>query len=142
VPSVAVVDASVAVKWVLLEPDRERSLRLLDDYQSGALRLIAPEFLLAEIASVLAKRCRRRELTPVQARESFGLFRVYMPVLVALGGEIDSALELSILHSVPIYDCLYLALALERGCELVTADRKFHAAVGRSYPGVRLLSTI
>ena len=33
-------------------------------------------------------------------------------------------------HSV--YDCIYLALAMEEGCQLVTADRPLHDKVERS----------
>lgn len=31
----------------------------------------------------------------------------------------------------PVYDCIYLALALQEGYPVVTADRRFHDAVKR-----------
>ncbi len=49
-----VLDCSVAAKWVLPEPDRVPALRLLEQYESGEISLIAPDLLLAEFASVLA----------------------------------------------------------------------------------------
>jgi predicted nucleic acid-binding protein len=42
----------------------------------------------------------------------------------------------------PVYDCLYLALALQRGTHVVTADRRFAAVATRPELAgrVRLLS--
>jgi predicted nucleic acid-binding protein len=36
-----------------------------------------------------------------------------------------------------LYDCLYLALAIERGCSLFTADERFFMATSVAYPFVR-----
>jgi hypothetical protein len=49
----------VAAKWVLLEPGREPALELFDRYLAGEVLLIAPDILLAEFASLVAKRSRR-----------------------------------------------------------------------------------
>lgn len=135
----AVIDSSVAVKWVLHEPGRDQSLQLLDEYESAAITLIAPSLLLAEVGSVLSKRCRRKQLTIAQAREAFRLFEVRAPVLIDVREQISSALELSLVHHLAIYDCLYLALAIENGCDLVTADERFYTGIFRAYPFVRLL---
>ena len=70
-PETFVLDCSVAAKWVLPEPDREPALRLFERYSSGEISLIAPDLLLAEFASLLAKRNRRKQISPVQAHEAF-----------------------------------------------------------------------
>ena len=137
--SITVIDSSIAVKWVLEEPGHEQALRLLDAYESAALTLIAPSLLLAEVGSVLSKRCRRKQLTIAQAREAFRLFEVRSPVLIDTQEQMSSALELSLIHQLAIYDCLYLALAIENGCDLVTADERFYTGIFRAYPFVRLL---
>ena len=51
-----------------------------------------------------------------------------------LGVEADheTALKLAIELDHTIYDCLYLALALRLETRVITADRKFHAAIHRS----------
>lgn len=136
-----VVDASVAAKWVLREPGREQSLRLLNDYESAAVQLIAPSLLPIEIASVLTKRQRRNELSPVQVREAFRMFEIRCPMLTDVREHIASAMELSALHRLSVYDCVYLAMALERGCDLITADRKFYEATSQAYASVRLLES-
>jgi predicted nucleic acid-binding protein len=50
-----------------------------------------------------------------------------------------SAMALSLAHGQTLYDCLYLALALDQQCELVTADRAFYAGVHVAFPVVGLL---
>jgi predicted nucleic acid-binding protein len=55
-----------------------------------------------------------------------------MPVeLVASDGLLERALELAVALKHPVYDCLYLALALDRGARVVSADRHFLAALRR-----------
>ncbi len=59
-PVKMVIDCSIAVNWILNEPGRAISMRLLERWQAGEIVLIAPDLLLAEFASLLAKRHRRK----------------------------------------------------------------------------------
>ena len=72
--SLLVVDASVALKWVLPEPGRMEAVALLDAFGAGSLHLIAPRLLAEEVASALSKRCRRKEMNARQADEAFQSF--------------------------------------------------------------------
>jgi hypothetical protein len=45
-------------------------------------------------------------------------------------------------HRWPVYDCLYLALALEQRCDLITADERFFNAIGPRGTGDFLLSEL
>jgi hypothetical protein len=72
-PETFVLDCSVAAKWVLHEPDREFALTWFGRYVSGEILLIAPDLLLAEFASLLEKRHRRKQITPEQAQEAYRL---------------------------------------------------------------------
>jgi predicted nucleic acid-binding protein len=137
--AVAVVDASVAIKWLLPEEDREIALRLQDDYQNGATDLIAPELLISEVGNVLWKRVRKRDLTPSVAKLLFdGLLRD-APILLSSDTVHRRAMTLSLEFDRPIYDCEYLALAWYHGCDLVTADERFYRAVRAQWPCVKLL---
>ena len=40
-----VLDASVAIKWVIVEPDSNEATRLREDYRNAIDELIAPESL-------------------------------------------------------------------------------------------------
>src|ERR1700743_2991205 len=116
-----VIDASVAVQWVLPEPGGAAADKLLDE------ELIAPDFWLAEVANVLWRRHRQGEMSTEQA-----ILRLVellnAPVAnIPIGPTIERALSLAAELGHPVYDCLYLALALDRDTYVVTADRRFAA---------------
>jgi predicted nucleic acid-binding protein len=138
-PALLVIDASVVIKWVLPEPGRLEALELLDAYEAGTVDLIAPRLLMEEVASALSKRCRSKELTAAQAQQAFRLVAFRQP---AIPGETDlhAALSLSLAHQLSLWDSVYLALAIDQRCDLVTADRRLSRAVTRHYPFVRLLT--
>lgn len=50
----------------------------------------------------------------------------------AIEGDLPWAAHLANLLARPVYDCLYLALAIRETTCVVTADSRFHAAVAQS----------
>ena len=48
-----VLDSSVAVKFVLPEPDSGKAIRLLDEYSKALHELIAPDIFSTEVANAL-----------------------------------------------------------------------------------------
>ena len=116
-----VVDASVAIKWFIVEPGRPEARRLLD----GSDPLVAPELIVAEVANVVWKRLMAGALDRSQAadvpRELPQLFAELCPLATLAARALAIAEELR--H--PAYDCFYLALAEARDARLVTADRRF-----------------
>lgn len=138
-PSTLVVDASVAAKWILPEEGRDGAVRLLELYQHEELDLIAPYLLIDEVGNVLWKRTKRGELTKEQAGRCFEQLLLNCPILLDSPSVNRSALQLAMAHGHPVYDCLYLAWALEQRCDLVTADEKFFQAMRPTYPCISLL---
>ena len=132
-----VVDASVAVKWVLREVGSEAADGLLD--HEG---LTAPALWLAEAANALWRRVRIAEITAEEANERLLELHNAPVTSVAIEPNLARALTLATEIAHPIYDCLYLALALHLDTHVVTADRRF-AAAAAARPGladrVRLL---
>lgn len=123
-----VIDTSVAAKWFFPEPHSERSLRLL----SGRNALLAPDLIVAEFGNVVWKRCRRGELTADQAAAIVQDF-LRMPLEITPAGPlVGTALDLAITSGRTVYDCLYLALAIDRDCRLVTGDERFVNALSRT----------
>ena len=137
-----VVDASVVVKWLLPEVDRPIALRLQDRYQDGEVDLLAPPLLLLEVGNALWKRVRRGELTGQVAARCFEQLILDAPELLETPEVTVSAFHLALAHQRPIYDCLYLALALDRRCDLITADESFFRSMRSAYPFVRLLKDL
>jgi predicted nucleic acid-binding protein len=137
-----VVDASVAVKWVLPEEDTPRALRIQERYQDEELDLIAPYLVVCEVANVLWRRERRGDLNATTAARCFEQFLRDSPILLDSAAVNYTALALAFAHGRPMYDCLYLAWALERRCDMVTADERFFNAIRPAFPCVQLLRSL
>lgn len=121
-----VIDASVALKWVLDEPGREAADALLEE------ELIAPSLWLLEAANALWRRTQRGEINGEEARER--LSELYNAPVTTCAIEDDLLAAADLAHGLahPVYDCLYLATAIRENTYVVTADSRFHAAVDRS----------
>lgn len=138
-PDTYVLDCSVAAKWFLPEPDRAAALTLFEQYAAGKVSLIAPDLLLAEFSSLLAKRCRRKQLSAVQARSALGLMTQSAPRLLEMRTRLPRSLDLSLQYQMSLWDCVYVALALERNCAVLTADLRFFRAGGDRGLPIRML---
>lgn len=113
-----VVDTSVALKWFVAEDNAPEALALL------SRAIVAPDLLQAELGHVLTKKVRRGELVHEQARGSFSAVRALLSLLPAPPFA-QAAFELSLELRHSIYDCYFLALAVDHGLILVTADHRF-----------------
>jgi predicted nucleic acid-binding protein len=120
-----VIDASVAVKWVLNEPQTEAAVTLRDE------QLLAPTLWLAEAANALWRHVQLRELTAQQALARMSELEKAPVASLAMEPYVSAALELAARGNHPVYDCVYLAVALHHGLTLVTDDRRFAAAAAR-----------
>lgn len=120
-----VVDASVALKWVFDEPESEAAVALRNE------DLIAPVLWLVEAANVLWRRMRIGEVTTREAVECLSELANAPVASLAMEPYLDRALELATEIGHPVYDCVYLALALHHDTHVVTADRRFASVAGR-----------
>jgi predicted nucleic acid-binding protein len=120
-----VVDASVAVKWLLPdradEADSEQALALLFGIRKGTVELIQPPHWLAEVAAVLAR------LSPDTIDDDVGdLYALELPVLDTPEMYL-TACELARSLGHHLFDTLYHAVALEvKDTSLVTADEHYY----------------
>ena len=128
---VVVLDASVAVRWVVDEAGSDEAAALLE----RDVAWITPRLLLTEAASVLRRKVADKALAPAAAGQSLDALlqavadgvirlvddeRVIAPALL---------LAISLQHKVP--DCVYLALAEREGAAIATADDRL-ARLARS----------
>jgi hypothetical protein len=118
-----VVDASVALKWFVLEDLTEKARELL----GGAEDLIAPRLITTEIANALVKKTAQNVLTADEALAHFNGFRLLLPALIEVDDLIEPALENACALRHPIYDMIYLETARRLDAQLITADRRFTA---------------
>ena len=115
-----VLDASVAVDWLLLGPGSAVALTFM---RLGARR-IAPDLIFAEFASVATKYVRRGLTSKRVARDAVERLPQLIDEVAPLSDLAGPAYDLAARHSFSAYDAIYLALALRRDLAVVTADAK------------------
>lgn len=122
-----IVDASVAMKWLVEEADTGAAIALL------VRDLAAPALLRVEVANALRTAVGKGAIARVRAMAL--LDRLHAAPMAVLGTD-DAlerrALEIALDLGHPVYDCVYLALAERTGRLLITADARFLRALARS----------
>lgn len=116
---ILVVDASAAVKWVVREAGHAEILE-----RSAGRQRVAPDFVLVETANIFWKKVRKKEFDQQQAEEGYAFVRDAYEAFHPTASLTERAIRLAFEYNHPVYDCLYLACALEEKAELLTADRR------------------
>ncbi len=129
-----VVDASVAVKWLFAEPHSHEARQLLGPH----FALLAPDFVLTEVANVIWKKARRKE---IPSARPYIEELANIPDAVVLQPSADlvaQAAGLAVRIDHPVYDCLYLACAEAQSAPLVTADARLVRRANETHPMVEV----
>ena len=122
-----VVDVSVVANWYLSEPDSATAAGFL----SPQFRLLAPELLAVELGNILWKKARAGDMDLTDAHAVLRQFRSARPVELRPSLPLlTNALDIAARLGRTVYDSLYVALAVARGCQLVTADERLVNALG------------
>jgi predicted nucleic acid-binding protein len=117
-----ILDASVALKWVLTENDSPLAESLRNDFRKGTHDLLAPDVFAVEVAHALTRAERKGIITPPQASVLLADILATPPHFYGILPLLPRAVDLSSQMRFGVYDCLYVALAEREGCPLVTAD--------------------
>jgi len=121
---IAVIDASVVIKWLLQDPEREagteKATRLMEQVTSGEQPVLQPTHWLVEVGAVLARE------SPGTAVDDVGMLTALeLPTtdeLQVLRRGVELAMELK-QH---LFDTYYHGVALETSdCILITADERY-----------------
>ena len=120
-----VVDASVAVKWLIAEEDSDEA----QSVAAGGDDLHAPRLMASEVANALWRKARTGEVEIGRVGALMAAV-VEMPVHWSADETYGSdAVRLALSLDRPVYDCVYLALAHRIGARVVTADERFANAL-------------
>jgi predicted nucleic acid-binding protein len=130
-----VVDASIAVKWVLPEDGADQAA----DLRQGSDEIWAPSLIVAEVGNAIWKRVMWQELSKTDALRAHAIALSLITRLVPMEELAARATEIAIGLKHPIYDCFYLALAERENAGLITADRRLFDAAQRTKIKVRTL---
>ena len=115
-----VVDASVGVKWFLPEPGAADALRL----QSTTMQLHVPAFFDLEVANIFWKAVRQSRITRADADVGLAQLAALSLVRHPEGPYVAAAFDIAHRSTRTVYDCLYVALAVDLGAVMVTADQR------------------
>lgn len=131
-----VVDASVALKWVLNEELSLEAHTLFSVWKARNAELVAPDLFLYEVAHVLYRQQRSGSFT--LERSWFAFLNVREQVTVrALTPQVTfRAFQIGNATGRPD---AYAAFAEDEGCEYWTADERFWNATKALFPYVRWL---
>jgi len=126
-----VVDASVALKWLIREDYSDRAKLLLIRHGSGLIRLFAPTLLKLEVANGLRKYFIRKYINEEQLYKLYKLF--YEIDITYIDHDLDfimEAIKYAIANSIAFYDALYIVLARRINGLFITADDKLLRKIG------------
>jgi predicted nucleic acid-binding protein len=140
--NLAVVDASIGVKWFVDEEEDDLARALFADSVRAGIQLVTPPHFEFEVVNGVWRKVRRGQLNPALAREAISSFSEYRITVLHPDSLAEDAYELELrIRSGAIYDLLYVALAQILGCVLWTADARLVNALTNVPVFVRLLST-
>jgi predicted nucleic acid-binding protein len=142
-PPALVIDASVAVKWLLRDEEGVAAADALhDEHVAGRLALAAPQQIEVEVTAAI----RRAVLTGrVDSNEGRRLVDQWLGELcpsmnlVANARALASAFDLSLRYGVTLFDALYLTVAEQAVLDVVVADERLLRSPAGTLPFVRSL---
>jgi predicted nucleic acid-binding protein len=115
----------------MVEPYSVEARRILTDYQTGVLTLLAPDLINAEIGNIVWKK---HVLQGMDAQLVLDTFRTIPIVQTPTAALLDSAYRLAVIHRRTVYDMLYVTLSIQEACPFVTADEKLVNAINTAIP--------
>ena len=130
-----VIDASVAVKWFVVEDRHELARDVLRD----SFTLRAPDLILVETANALRNKVRAGLIAGAQAKLALGEAPNYFDDLIPAKSVLTEAFDIACQMNHPVADCVYLACALATGDPLLTDDSKL-IAKARGITGLKIMA--
>lgn len=122
-PLPIVIDSSALVELLLGRPSAAAIAEILADQDN-----VAPDLIGVETVSTLRRLERQGHLKSERAEEAIADLLDAPIQLVKTSGLLERAWQLR--HTISAYDAIYIALAEDLACELVTLDKRLTRAPG------------
>jgi len=123
--SKVVVDASIALRWVLRDEKEANVDTLLEQWAASLTEMLVPPLFPAEVTNALYLSVKRKRLTLEEAELALRTIMELGVQVVEPSGLYSRSLRLAVDYSAAnAYDTQYVALAEMENCELWTADER------------------
>ncbi|KPV65533.1 MAG: Ribonuclease VapC3 [Candidatus Bathyarchaeota archaeon BA1] len=124
---VLVLDASVAVKWYVIEDQRDKALKLRQDYMDGKIDLVTPSLILYEVGNAIRYHPGAMGSDVEEAIK--GLREMEIAIQDLTDAVIKVAANIAFIEDVTFHDATYLAIAESLNTKLITADEKLYEQI-------------
>ena len=136
----ACLDAGVALKLVLNEPDSQQAKALWKTLVQEGYQLAAPHLFTFEITSVLRRNVHRGKITPEYGMKALNyLLRLDIQLLTTKDIHVQAWTLATRLNRPDTYDACYFALAKHLECDFWTADKRLFNATSHHLSWIRYL---
>jgi len=139
-----VLDASVAAKWFLPPAAENLSVAahaLLERHEKGRAEFLVPDVFWAEAGNIFWKAVRTGRFSRANAEKSLMVLKSGRLTTISSITILETAFSIATGFGRSFYDSLYVALAVESGVNLITADEKLVNALAGKFP-VKLIGAI
>jgi predicted nucleic acid-binding protein len=135
-----VVDASIAVKWAVLEEGGSEARTLLYTWLSAGIQPVAPSWFTCEVANILHRKMLAGDLSFADALNAYDEVIAFVTILAENIADGRRGMQIAReTNQQQSYDAQYLALAERLRAEYWTDDGRFLRAVAATFPQVKRL---
>lgn len=128
--NIAVIDASVYLRWILKEKEDTPAInRLVEDLSSGNITAIAPTLWLYEMLNGLKMAVVRKRIAKIIAKRKIPDILETAPDLFEFLPLVENAFLIATKYQLSVYDASYIALAQDKECIFFTGDINLYEKV-------------
>lgn len=134
-----VVDASVAVKWLIAEEGAGAARELL----ASSELLFVPSVARVEVVGAILRKLRDGILDENEAKGCIGLWNELLAEsvrVIPFDELLNQAVRIAMLCSHPLTDCIYVAAAGHLDAKLITADLTLQTRCKKAHKEIALLT--
>jgi len=119
-----IIDASVINKVFLPnEENHDTALEIIQKHLQKSEGILVPDLIFYEVANTLVTKTVIPEVKILKSLEQLDNFKLL--VINPTIEELIKVAKFASTYHVSVYDAVYAVLAVEKGCDLYTADSKF-----------------
>lgn len=130
--NIAVIDASVYLRWILKEKEDISAINgLVKDLSNGNITALAPTLWLYEMLNGLKMAVVRKRIGKIIAKRKISDILETAPSLFEFTPLADNTFLIATKYQLSVYDSSYITLAKQKRCRFYTGDQNLYEKVKR-----------